>query len=90
MHPHTSTERPKAMDKGFFVLSGNDTLGLLQTLNLAVEMVKNGDNGMLVTDYTDENVSDKVVKIIQSHTGVVNKTGWRKNIHIRITTKRTI
>ena len=76
----TSTERPEALDKGCFVLSGIDTLGLLQSVDLAVEMVKNGDNGVPVPDYTDENVSDKVVKIIQSYTGVVNKMVWRKTL----------
>ena len=74
----TSTERPEALDKGCFILSGIDTTGLLQSVDLAVEMVKNGDNGVPVPDYTDENVSDKVVKIIQSYTGVVNKMVWRK------------
>ena len=76
----TSTERPEALDKGCFVLSGIDTTGLLQSVDLAVEMVKNGDNGVPVPDYTDENVSDKVVKIIQSYTGVVNKMVWRKKV----------
>ena len=76
----TSTERPEALDKGCFVLSGIDTLGLLQSVDLAMEMVKNGDNGVPVPDYTDENVSDKVVKIIQSYTGVVNKMVWRKTL----------
>ena len=76
----TSTERPEALDKGCFVLSGIDTLGLLQSVDLAVEMVKNGDNGVPVPDYTDENVSDKVAKIIQSYTGVVNKMVWRKTL----------
>ena len=76
----TSTERPEALDKGCFVLSGIDTLGLLQSVDLAVEMVKNGDNGVPVPDYTDENVSDKVVKIIQSYTGVINKMVWRKTL----------
>ena len=76
----TSTERPEALDKGCFVLSGIDTNGLLQAVDLAVEMVKNGDNGIPVPDYTDENVSDKVVKIIQSYTGIVNKMVWRKEI----------
>ncbi len=76
----TSTERPEALDKGCFVLSGIDTLGLLQSVDMAVEMVKNGDNGVPVPDYTDENVSDKVVKIIQSYTGVVNKMVWRKTL----------
>ena len=76
----TSTERPEALDKGCFVLSGIDTLGLLQSVDLAVEMVKNGDSGIPVPDYTDENVSDKVVKIIQSYTGVINKMVWRKTL----------
>ena len=75
----TSTERPEALDKGCFILSGIDTVGLLQAVDTAVEMVKNGDNGITVPDYSDENVSDKVVKIIQSYTGVVNKMVWRKN-----------
>jgi len=74
----TSTERPEALDKGCFVLSGIDTVGLLQSVDLAVEMVKNGDNGIPVPDYTDLNVSTKVVKIIQSYVGVVNKMVWRK------------
>lgn len=75
----TSTERPEALDKGCFILSGIDTLGLLQAVDTAVEMVKNGDNGIPVSDYVDENVSDKVVKIIQSYVGVVNKMVWRKD-----------
>ena len=74
----TSTERPEALDKGCFILSGIDTKGLLQSVDLAVEMVKNNDNGIPVPDYTDINVSDKVVKIIQSYVGVVNKMVWRK------------
>ena len=74
----TSTERPEALDKGCFVLSGIDTIGLLQSVDLAVEMVKNGDLGIPVPDYTDINVSDKVVRIIQSYVGVVNKMVWRK------------
>lgn len=74
----TSTERPEALDKACFILSGIDTTGLLQAVDTAVEMVKNGDNGIPVPDYTDENVSNKVVKIIQSYTGVVNKMVWRK------------
>ena len=74
----TSTERPEALDKGCFVLSGIDTVGLLQSVDLAVEMVKNGDLGIPVPDYTDTNVSDKVVRIIQSYVGVVNKMVWRK------------
>ena len=74
----TSTERPEALDKGCFILSGIDTKGLLQAVDTAVEMVRNGDNGIPVPDYVDENVSDKVVKIIQSYVGVVNKMVWRK------------
>ena len=74
----TSTERPEALDKGCFVLSGIDTEGLLQSVDLAVEMVKNGDNGIPVPDYLDTNVSDKVVRIIQSYVGIVNKIVWRK------------
>ena len=74
----TSTERPEALDKGCFILSGIDTIGLLQAVDTAVAMVENGDNGIPVLDYIDENVSDKVVKLIQSYTGVVNKMVWRK------------
>ena len=74
----TSTERPEALDKGCFILAGIDENSLLQAVDIAVEMVKNGDNGIPVPDYVDENVSDKVVKIIQSYTGVVNKMVWRK------------
>ncbi len=74
----TSTERPEALDKGCFVLSGIDEIGLLQSVDLAVEMVKNGDLGIPVPDYKDINVSDKVVRIIQSYVGVVNKMVWRK------------
>ena len=74
----TSTERPEALDKGCFVLAGIDEYNLLQAVELAVEMVKNGDNGLPVPNYTDENVSDKVVKLIQSYTGIVNKMIWRK------------
>ena len=75
----TSTERPEALDKGCFVLSGIDTIGLLQSVDLAVEMVQNGDLGIPVPDYVDTNVSDKVVRIIQSYVGVVNKMVWRKS-----------
>lgn len=75
----TSTERPEALDKGCFILSGIDTVGLLQAVDTAVEMVANGDDGIPVPDYIDENVSDKVVKIIQSYVGVVNKMVWRKD-----------
>lgn len=74
----TSTERPEALDKGCFILSGIDTIGLIQSVDLAVEMVKNGDLGIPVPDYVDTNVSDKVVRIIQSYVGVVNKMVWRK------------
>ena len=74
----TSTERPEALDKGCFIISGIDTNGLLQAVDTAVEMVKNCDNGTPVPDYVDENVSDKVVKIIQSYVGIVNKMVWRK------------
>ena len=74
----TSTERPEALDKGCFILSGIDTVGLLQSVELAVEMVKNGDLGIPVPDYVDTNVSDKVVRIIQSYVDVVNKMVWRK------------
>ena len=74
----TSTERPEALDKGCFILAGIDERSLLQAVDTAVEMVKNGDNGIPVPNYTDENVSTKVVKLIQSYTGVVNKMVWRK------------
>ncbi len=74
----TSTERPEAMDKGGFILAGIDEKGLLQAVDTAVEMNKNDDNGIPVPTYTEENVSTKVVKIIQSYTGVVNKMVWRK------------
>ena len=74
----TSTERPEALDKGCFVLAGIDEKSLLQAVDTAVEMVKSGDNGIPVPNYTDENVSTKVVKLIQSYTGVVNKMVWRK------------
>ena len=74
----TSTERPEALDKGCFILAGIDGDSLLQAVDTAVEMVKNGGAGIPVPDYTDENVSDKVVKLIQSYTGVVNKMVWRK------------
>ena len=73
----TSTERPEALDKACFILSGIDEKGLLQAVDVAVEMNQNRDFGTPVPDYMDENVSDKVVKIIQSYTGVVNKMVWR-------------
>ena len=74
----TSTERPEALDKACFILAGIDEKSLLQAVDTAVEMNKNGDFGIPVPDYTEENVSTKVVKIIQSYTGVVNKMVWRK------------
>lgn len=74
----TSTERPEALDKGCFVLSGIDTKGLLQSVDIAVELIKDGHHGIPVPDYVDENVSTKVVRIIQSYVGVVNKMVWRK------------
>ena len=75
----TSTERPEALDKACFILSGIDEKGLLQAVDIAVAMNENGDYGIPVPDYIEENVSSKVVKIIQSYTGVVNKMVWRKN-----------
>ena len=74
----TSTERPEALDKGCFILAGIDEKSLLQAVDTAVAMVAEGDNGLPVPNYTDENVSTKVVKLIQSYTGVVNKMVWRK------------
>ncbi len=74
----TSTERPEALDKGCFVLSGIDTVGLLQSVDVAVSLIKDGQQGIPVPDYVDENVSTKVVRIIQSYVGVVNKMVWRK------------
>ena len=74
----TSTERPEALDKGGFTLAGIDENSLLQAVQIAVEMNLNGDYGLPVPDYLDENVSTKVVKIIQSYTGIVNKMVWRK------------
>ena len=75
----TSTERPEALDKGCFFISGIDEKGLLQAVDTAVEMNANGDHGIPVPNYVDENVSTKVVKIIQSYVGIVNKMVWRKN-----------
>ncbi len=74
----TSTERPEAMDKGCFILAGIDERSLLQAVDTAVEMNINGDNGIPVPNYTDKNVLTKVVKLVQSYTGVVNKMVWRK------------
>ena len=76
----TSTERPEALDKGCFVLSGIDTKGLLQSVDVAVSLIKDGLPGIPVPDYVDENVSTKVVRIIQSYVGVVNKMVWRKEM----------
>ena len=75
----TSTERPEALDKGCFVLSGIDTVGLLQSVDVAVALIRDGHPGIPVPDYLDENVSTKVVRIIQSYVGVVNKMVWRKS-----------
>ena len=74
----TSTERPEALDKACFILAGIDEEGLVGAVETAVEMNKNGDFGIPVPDYIEENVSTKVVKLIQSYTGVVNKMVWRK------------
>ncbi len=74
----TSTERPEALDKGCFVLAGIEGSGLLRAVDTAVEMNRSGDHGIPVPDYVDENVSTKVVKIIEGYTGVVNKMVWRK------------
>lgn len=74
----TSTERPEALDKGCFILAGIDENSLLQAVSTAIDMNKNADYGIPVPDYVEENVSSKVVKIIQSYTGVVNKMVWRK------------
>ena len=76
----TSTERPEALDKGSFVLAGIDERSLLQAVETAVEMNKDNDLGIPVPDYVEENVSTKVVKLIQSYTGVVNKMVWRKDL----------
>ena len=75
----TSTERPEALDKACFILSGISTEGLLQSVDMAVTMNENGDYGIPVPDYTDTNVSTKVVKIIQSYKDTVNKFVWRKD-----------
>lgn len=75
----TSTERPEAIDKACFIISGIDEKGLLQAVDTAIEMNNNGDYGVPVPDYVEENVSTKVVKIIQSYTGIVNKMVWRKD-----------
>ena len=74
----TSTERPEAIDKGDFIIAGIDEKSLLQAVDTAVELCKDGQHGIPVPDYVDENVSTKVVKIIQSYVGIVNKMVWRK------------
>ena len=74
----TSTERPEALDKACFILAGIDEKSLLQAVDTAVIMNREGDYGIPVPDYVEENVSTKVVKIIQIYTRVVNKTVWRK------------
>lgn len=79
----TSTERPEALDKACFILAGIDEKNLLQAVDTAVEMNLENDLGIPVPDYIEENVSTKVVKIIQSYTGVVDKMVWRKNIYIK-------
>ena len=75
----TSTERPEALDKACFILSGIGTTELLQAVELAVSLNEAGDYGIPVPDYTDVNVSTKVVKIIQSYVNVVNRFVWRKD-----------
>lgn len=75
----TSTERPEALDKGNFVLAGIETQQVLRAVDIAVRMVENGDSGTPVPDYVEENVSAKVIKIIQSYVGIVNKMVWRKD-----------
>jgi len=74
----TSTERPEALDKACFVIAGIDEKGLLQAVETSVELTENGDNGIPVPDYVEENVSTKVVKLIQSYTRIVDKMVWRK------------
>ena len=74
----TSTERPEALDKGCFVIAGIDGNGLVQAVDTAVAMTANGDLGLPVPDYADENVSTKVVKLIQSYTNIINRMVWRK------------
>ena len=74
----TSTERPEALEKACFVLAGIEETGLLQAVEMAVQMHREEDHGIPVSDYRDENVSAKVVKLIQSYTGIVNRMVWRK------------
>ena len=75
----TSTERPEALEKACFVLAGIEETGLLQAVEMAVQMHREEDHGIPVSDYRDENVSAKVVKLIQSYTGIVNRMVWRKS-----------
>ena len=75
----TSTERPEALDKGLFILAGIDEKSLMRAVSIAVGMKQNGYYGAPAPDYVDENTSDKVVKIIQSYTGIIDKIVWRKN-----------
>lgn len=74
----TSTERPEAIDKGDFIIAGIDEKSLLQAVDTAVELCRDGQHGIPVPDYVDENVSTKVVKIVQSYVGIVNKMVWKK------------
>ena len=74
----TSTERPEAIDKGDFIIAGIDTKSLSQAVDTAVELCKDNQHGIPVPDYVDENVNTKVVQIIQSYVGIVNKMVWRK------------
>ncbi|MEG0808527.1 MAG: UDP-N-acetylglucosamine 2-epimerase, partial [Alistipes sp.] len=74
----TSTERPEALDKGNFILAGITTAQVLQAVDTAVEMNRNSALGLPTPNYTDENVSIKVVKLIQSYTGIINRMVWRK------------
>ena len=75
----TSTERPEALDKACFILAGIDSKSLLQAVDMAITMNVNGDYGLPVPDYVEENVSTKVVNLIQSYTGVVDRVVWRKH-----------
>jgi len=74
----TSTEHPEALDKGYFIIAGIDKISLLQAVDTVVEINKNGYHGIPLPDYTDENISTKVVKIIQNYVAIVNKIVWRK------------
>jgi UDP-N-acetylglucosamine 2-epimerase (non-hydrolysing) len=74
----TSTERPEALDKACFILAGIDENSLLQAVTTAVDMTADGNHGIPVPDYVEEKTSDKVVKLIQSYVGVVNRMVWRK------------